>query len=418
MSNARYSIIPTWIIADKRLKGADLKVLCVLGSYTNKEGWCRRSQVKMAAQLECARSTVQASLERLYEIGAVAKREVVSESGRDSAHWYRVILDREVSSDAFSAWEGEEDEEFNPISNPSEASAPCRYTGTPAGIPAPPAGPESAPPAGPAPAPINDHSNFPSNEKERKGATGNGTEEENPKSIERAFKAWYRDWPTFLNDSEDAARKAWFALTADQRSACIDRTAAFVAAVKASKAGKFTYASVYLNGKAWEKLGAVLAESAAPTVHKPFSRAWSGLAISELMKPNGPVGPPPPAVQRMIDQGTADRRTEYNIRLRAQGWAAVNRLYSRATDFTGALVPEAIRTASEDFKPYRLDTEVVAAYRRFYERKNYPWPDMGKAEYICLPAIQPGSDDIDAAVEAAWDAYRTRLSGDRSNDDA
>ncbi len=138
MSGARFSIIPAWIVTDQRLKGSDLKVLCLLGTHTNKEGWCRRSQVKMAEQLKCGRSTVQDSLNRLYEIGAVEKRVADSRDGRDSAHWYRVVLDREVASNAFSAWEEEEDEEFNPISSVENGTPP-------AGIPAPPAGPEAAP---------------------------------------------------------------------------------------------------------------------------------------------------------------------------------------------------------------------------------------------------------------------------------
>jgi len=151
MSGARFSIIPAWIVTDQRLKGSDLRVLCLLGTHTNKEGWCRRSQIKMSQQLKCGRSTVQDSLNRLSDIGAVEKRPVESADGRDSAHWYRVVLDRTVSSNAFSAWEGEEDEEFSPISD-------AENTPPPAGIPAPPAGPEAAPPAGPEPAPINDHS--------------------------------------------------------------------------------------------------------------------------------------------------------------------------------------------------------------------------------------------------------------------
>lgn len=118
MSGARFSVIPAWIVTDARLKGSDLKVLCLLGMHTNREGWCRRSQVKMAKQLGLGRSTVQDSLNRLAEMGAVEKRKVESDDGRDSAHWYRVILDRVVSPDDFAAFEkeDEEEEEFGPVS--------------------------------------------------------------------------------------------------------------------------------------------------------------------------------------------------------------------------------------------------------------------------------------------------------------
>ncbi|WP_065791979.1 MULTISPECIES: hypothetical protein [unclassified Ensifer] len=105
----------------------DLDVLCLLGiSADTDTGWCRRSQVKMAKQLEVARSTVQASINRLVDAGWVERRmlKVPGEAGqRDSAHEYRVVLDVR------------DRDEVSP-------SAPCRPVGTPADTPAPPADPD------------------------------------------------------------------------------------------------------------------------------------------------------------------------------------------------------------------------------------------------------------------------------------
>lgn len=96
MSGPRFSIIPAGAVTDKRLKGHDLHVLALLGQHTNNNGWCRRSQVVMARQLDCARSTVQASIDRLVEAGWVEKRVLSdphTEGERASAHEYRVVLD-------------------------------------------------------------------------------------------------------------------------------------------------------------------------------------------------------------------------------------------------------------------------------------------------------------------------------------
>lgn len=132
MSGPRLSIIPAAAVLDRRLQRGDLDVLCLLGMSSDKNGWTRRSQVKMAKQLEIARSTVQASLNRLVDAGWVVKRvlSVPGESGqRDSAHEYRVVLDVEDAPEL--------------INNNDELPLdPCRYTGTPADPPAPPADPD------------------------------------------------------------------------------------------------------------------------------------------------------------------------------------------------------------------------------------------------------------------------------------
>lgn len=96
MGEARFSIIPADAVLDKRLEPRDLQVLCIFGKHTDKRGWCRRSQVVMAKEIGCARSTVQASIDRLIAAGWLMKRpqnELHTPGVRDSAHEYRVVLD-------------------------------------------------------------------------------------------------------------------------------------------------------------------------------------------------------------------------------------------------------------------------------------------------------------------------------------
>lgn len=124
MADPRFSIIPADAVLDKRLEPRDLQVLCVFGKHTDKRGWCRRSQVVMAKEIGCARSTVQASIDRLVVAGWLEKRaitEVHKKGVRGSAHEYRVVLD---------------------VPDPTQ-----HIVATPAYRSAPPAAPASAPPA-------------------------------------------------------------------------------------------------------------------------------------------------------------------------------------------------------------------------------------------------------------------------------
>ncbi|NTG20020.1 helix-turn-helix domain-containing protein [Agrobacterium rhizogenes] len=407
MSNARFSIIPAWIVTDTRLKGSDLKVLCLLGTYTNKEGWCRRSQVKMAEQLGCGRSTIQDSLNRLADIGAVEKRKVDSVDGRDSAHWYRVILDRVVGANVFTAFDEEEEEEFGPISGLRAGETPAGTPAPPAGIPAPPAGPRPAPPAGSGPAPINDTLNDPSNDRER----GRDAGDEDSKKIIRDFKRWYPTWPTYIGDSEDAAQRAFFALTAEERAACLDRTPDFIKAVKAIKGGKFTYASVYLKGKAWEKLGDPKSELATPLVHNPFSRAWMALRLSELLKPMATAMPVLTAFQRAQVASGSDAARQVELERREKyGWPKVNTMHQFAERAQGSTVTAPLVVVSEGFEKVHRDSDLAAAWRDLHARKGWPWlPIPSGVNWLFFPAGEP--------AEAMAEFERT-ISEGRSNDDA
>jgi DNA-binding transcriptional ArsR family regulator len=97
----RLSIIPAGAVTDRSLEPRDLQVLCLLGRHLDKLGWCVRSQVKMAAEIFCSRSSVQRSLDRLYEAGWVERKrrgEIIEgvEPGQPSASYaYRVRLDRD-----------------------------------------------------------------------------------------------------------------------------------------------------------------------------------------------------------------------------------------------------------------------------------------------------------------------------------
>ena len=150
MSAPRLSIMPGWVFTDDRFKPMDIKILGMLGRHIDKGGWCTRSQVKLAKEMGIARSTVQASLTRLCDIGVVQKRQNQTDDGRDCSHDWRVLLD--VEPEALKPRKPVPDEAEDKLENDDDT--PCRYTGTPAAISAPPADPmdrHPLPTHGPAP---------------------------------------------------------------------------------------------------------------------------------------------------------------------------------------------------------------------------------------------------------------------------
>ncbi|WP_404943423.1 helix-turn-helix domain-containing protein [Rhizobium ruizarguesonis] len=232
-------------------------------------------------------------------------------------------------------------------------------------------------------------------QKEREGARA-GSEEsdtsvvEDRKRIERDFKAWYRTWPTSLNDSEQAARDAWAALTPEERAACIERTPTFISAVKAIK-GKFTFSSVYLKGKAWEKLDDPKSEVALPTVHNPFSRAWMAGMLAILLRPPLTANMPAPTKFQLgqIAQGGDEADAVRIDRLQKYGWPRVNTMHQRAFDRQGVTVPPPLVAISEGFEQVHRDADLAKRWKRAFERRGWPWlPNTGH-EWFFFPAGEP-----------------------------
>jgi hypothetical protein len=338
--------------------------------------------------LGCGRSTVQDSLNRLAEIGAIEKRKVESVDGRDSAHWYRVVLDRVVNPDDFAAFDEEDEEEFGPVSRGQVACRPADVAAPPAGIRIPLSG--TTPPAGPGPAPINVTLNDTSNDKERESVRAT-SDEEDPKKIERKFKAWYPTWPSYLQSSEDAARKAFVALTAEERDECIARTPAFIAAVRSTKQPRFVYAAVYLSERAWQRMGDPTDDIGPPTMSNPFSQAWCAMRFSELL--HDPVTPPvvPTAFQlsELRKGGEAAARVNRERRL-AYGWPKVNTMHRRADMAEGMTVPPWLVKLSESFVGVHRDSLEAAAWRKFHDEMGWPWlPVPAGVKMLFVPAGEP-----------------------------
>jgi hypothetical protein len=360
MSGPRLSIIPARAATDPALKPRDLQVLCVLGRHTDDLGWCRKSQVKMADEMGCARSTVFDAIERLVKAGYLERYVQEETSGRDSPHVYRVILDPKHPDPA------------SVPADETEAADPCRQVGTPADISAPPAGPEPAPPAGPEPAPKNDPIRTTDSETGEK-ALPRGTEDR--EVGERAFRRAFAAWPTYLDDSEPAARLAWGRLTQAERASAIERQADYVAS--AGKAGgRKTLCSFgkYLGEKRWERLPPPETRPAAVDDYAPpFGPVWGAFIVGSCILGN-------------LDP--------------------VDVLFRRARLGQGHRFGERWHALKSLMEPVPVGTAGFEAWRHAFERQGWPWlPDPGDQPVVYFPAGGPERlSEFEAAIRGEDDA--------------
>lgn len=429
MTGPRLSVIPARAATDRALKPRDLQVLCVLGRHTDDLGWCRRSQVRMADEIGCARSTVFEAIERLVAAGYLERHVMASDSGRDSAHVYRVILDQR-HPDPGSIPPGDDDEaadqagasgarrEADPardrgpavIGRPAGAAAslpadqagasgarreandpppPCRYVGTPAGI--------SAPPAGPGPAPINDPSL--TEERERARAAT-----DDPRKFERRVKrlAEHCAWPGWAKSSTEWSVRQFAGLTDAERAEAERYGPVYVGHL----GGKALSIGTYFAERKWRDLPAAVRDPpATPQVveAKPFGPLWGAMVTAELALAAPQPAPPPTSgfIRALLAQDDAAGAAERLKRQARYGWPQVNSWFRQADSFRGFSVPASEpRTALAQLtEPVPVGSATFAAWRAEFERRGWPpLPDPGAMRVVYLPA---GGPEALAAFEAA-----------------
>lgn len=244
--------------------------------------------------------------------------------------------------------------------------------------------------------------------------------QQNVKSLQRSFKRWYGDWPTRKVDSAAAAEKAWLALTDEQRAACIEKTPAYVERVTATKGQKVPYASLYLNGRDWEKLEDPRSTIAAPIMHGPYTRAWNANRLFELLQPVAAQFPAPTALQRQtLELGGAAAEAIRNERIQRYGWPRVNTIHERLQDGKGVLVPPHVLRLSEAFGKVKAGSDLAKAWQALHARRNWPpLPTPQGFDWLWLPAVAEGEPDLDAAVEAAISDFSKTATEETNNDAA
>lgn len=89
---SRFAAVPTAALDDERLEALHIRVLTALCSYSDKDGWCRVGQDKIAARARTNAARVSSSLSALAEWGWVRKQRV----GKQKVNVYQVVMDRAI----------------------------------------------------------------------------------------------------------------------------------------------------------------------------------------------------------------------------------------------------------------------------------------------------------------------------------
>jgi hypothetical protein len=265
MSGPRLSIIPAGAVTDRSLEPRDLQVLCLLGRHLDKLGWCVRSQVKMAAELDCGRSSVQRSLDRLYEAGWVERKQrgaIVGEDdpGRPSmSHAYRVRLDRDdfafesVTREASEshAENASQESDCPPVGTPSDdaESPPIAIENDPEGAREdghPGAQPNAGTGAQPYMGTKNDPSERSSVERERDARARDRQA--------RGLVDFEARWPTAAADDRQRTAYAWTELSDAEREAALAGIGPFLENLKRLGRKNVPAGWRYLEEKRWTLL--------------------------------------------------------------------------------------------------------------------------------------------------------------------
>lgn len=94
MSGPRYSIIPGDALSDPNVKDSHLRVLAVLGTHTDRNGWCQVNQKSIAERVCKSRETVNRTIRDLCSLGYLRKEDRWSRNEGRTISRYQVLMDR------------------------------------------------------------------------------------------------------------------------------------------------------------------------------------------------------------------------------------------------------------------------------------------------------------------------------------
>ncbi|BCH65849.1 helix-turn-helix domain-containing protein [Agrobacterium vitis] len=234
------------------------------------------------------------------------------------------------------------------------------------------------------------------------------------RKIDLAFKRWYPTWPNYDKSSDTAARKAWFALTADQRAACIEKTPAYILWIGK---GTFTFAAVFLRDRAWEKMPEVAPAVQTHATAKVCGKLWMGRRLETLLcEPTGQFAFTA-FDNRRLASGAISREALVWEKRREHGWPLVSRMRDLARRNEPFVTSVDLLPLVASFERVESGSTLFAAWKRLHERRGWMFVE-GLRDWNYFPPIDPDQPDLDAAVEAALDHFQTSLSEGRTHDAA
>lgn len=397
-----------WAIKQRGFKPATKFVLWHLCDRYHPDHGCFPSQETLAEDCEMSRSALNEHLTALEDAGLIAREQRREKGSKQQLSTrYRFA--------------------FEPGFSPVCRQKPCPESGHGSegeavsgneGEPCPENGQSRVrnPDSNPVREPVIEPVNLREGASEREGGSATEAAEpaESPKAIERAFKLWYPTWDGYDQDSEPNARRAWFALTAEERRQAADRSAEYQQRWKAGGKSYKLASSTYLSEKRWEKLPPKPVEPAKPEIARPMGKAWMAIRLSEFLKPMVPENtwhPAPPMIAKMIAEGGEAGQREMMIRRERYGWPEVYKLTVKLDENRPVHASPQMVALGADFVSVELSGPVGQAWRRLHERMRLPWLP-GEPRYAYFPPIDANAGDLDRAVAAAFWGLKERIEGD------
>ncbi|NSZ15601.1 helix-turn-helix domain-containing protein, partial [Agrobacterium vitis] len=237
-------------------------------------------------------------------------------------------------------------------------------------------------------------------------------------------------------------RNAWFALSADEREACIERTPAYLAWAARED---LTVPAVYLKARAWREMPEGLTgrqgqshahaharthphvhacAQADPQTHssthviaKVCGKLWMGRRFQALLcEPSGQLVMTA-FDERRIASGAISREALAWKKRRDHGWPLVSKMHDLAGRYEPFKTAADILPLVSSFERVECGSPLFAAWRQLHERRGWMFVD-GLSDWISFPAIDREQHDLDVAVEAALDHFTSSLSKGRTHDAA
>ena len=207
------------------------------------------------------------------------------------------------------------------------------------------------------------------------------------KAIESAFKEFGPTWPTWVNDSEPAARKAWQGLNDDERDQAVARSGDYL---KASKTGGRTQTCAlakYLSEKRWSKLDAPEPDTDHPMILKPYGKGYMAHRFM-LLDRERRVWVKTAFQQLLVAQGKGAtlikerHRGEFPLVAKMDDDAGLGR--------TGCLPPGTRQPDTSDYISIQQGSPEWEAWEAWHKAMDYPFINPpGKDRFVWLPAVIP-----------------------------
>lgn len=280
MSHPRFSIIPAGAVTDRSLEPRDLQVLCLLGRHTDKAGWCTRSQVRMAQELDCSRGSVQNSLDRLSSAGWIEMKRrdtEVEQAGKQPSrsYAYRVLLDRDDYAFESVTKDADDDASESHAENASDEGG-CQQVSTPEDVEGVPTDqhPGANPCVGTRANPYDGTKNVPLErpplERERDARARDRKA--------RFLVSFEQRWPTAALDDRQRTAYAAEALTEDEEEPCLAGIGPFLEDLKRRGRKNVPAGWKYIEQKRWTLLNQPKSEG-GPLCYPVESPEARGLAV-------------------------------------------------------------------------------------------------------------------------------------------